>query len=87
MYCANIPEASKVPSPLKSQSCEVVLVEVDVKLTIKGVLPLNGVAEKLATGGSLFGPGPVSSPPPPPPPPQLIRMSAIKIGSNFLKIS
>ena len=70
-----------MPSPLKSQSCEVVFVEVEVKLTTKGAPPLNGVAEKLATGGSLLGPGPGSSPPPPPP--QLIGKAKQRLALDF----
>jgi hypothetical protein len=63
----------------------VVFVDVEVKLTVNGALPLKGFAEKLATGGSLLGPGPESSPPPPPPP-QLIRNNNKKSDSDFLNI-
>jgi len=58
----------------------VALVDVEVKFTANGAAPLNGLAEKLATGGSLFGPGPESSPPPPP---QLIRNNNKKSDSDF----
>ena len=63
----------------------VALVDVEVKFTAYGAAPLNGLAEKLATGGSLLGPGPESSPPPPPPP-QLIRNNIKKSDSDFLNI-
>lgn len=56
----------------------VALVDVEVKFTANGAAPLSGLAEKLATGGSLLGPAPESSPPPPPPP-QLIRNNIKKV--------
>ena len=64
----------------------VALVDVEVKFTANGAAPLNGLAEKLATGGSLFGPVPPESSPPPPPPPQLIRNNNKKSDSDFLNI-
>ena len=57
--------------------------DVEVKLTVNGALPLKGFAEKLATGGSLLGPGPGSSPPPPPPP-QLIMNNNKNSDNDFL---
>ena len=41
----------------------VALVDVEVKFTANGAAPLSGLAEKLATGGSLFGPVPPESSP------------------------
>ncbi len=60
------------------------MVDVEVKLTASGAPPLNGFAEKLATGGSLLGPVPPESSPPPPPPPQLIKNKSVKSDSAFL---
>ena len=56
-----------MPSPLKSHSCEVAFVDVEVNVTAKGAPPLSGIAVKLATGGSLLGLVPPESSPPPPP--------------------
>ena len=86
VYETDDPDASKTPSPLKSQSCVVVFVDVEEKITVRGALPLNGFAEKLATGGSLLGPVPESSFPPPPPPPQLIRNNNKNNERDFFNI-
>ena len=41
VYETDVPDASKTPSPLKSQSCVVVFVDVETKITVRGALPLN----------------------------------------------